>query len=149
MTGGGLLKRQGGDKGKLVLADGTVFHGTAFGAPLSRDNPVVSEIVFNTSMSGYQEILTDPSYAGQGMCFTAPQIGNVGCNSLDVESEKIYVSAVFTRELSLTVSNFRAEKSLHEYLAENGISGLSGVQTRALTLHIRDQGAPRGAPSHR
>ena len=145
MTGGGLLKNGKGERGKLVLADGTVFRGQAFGAPLSADSPVVSEIVFNTSMSGYQEILTDPSYAGQGMCFTAPQIGNVGCNSLDVESEQVHVSAVFTRELSLAVSNFRAEKSLHEYLKENGIPGLSGVQTRALTLYIRDNGAQMGA----
>lgn len=131
--------------GKLVLADGTVFHGYGFGEFSDSSEPKVSEIVFNTSMSGYQEILTDPSYMGQGMCFTAPQIGNVGCNTLDIESERVYVSAVFTRDLSSVVSNFRAERSLHEYLKAHRIPALSGVQTRALTLHIRNGGAQMGA----
>ncbi|MCB0331212.1 MAG: glutamine-hydrolyzing carbamoyl-phosphate synthase small subunit [Bdellovibrionales bacterium] len=130
---------------KLVLADGTVFLGLGFGAFSPDSEPIVSEIVFNTSMSGYQEILTDPSYMGQGMCFTAPQIGNVGCNPLDIESEKVYVSSVFTRDLSSIVSNFRAKESLDQYLKRYRIPGLTGVQTRALTLHLRDNGAQMGA----
>ncbi|NBW41579.1 carbamoyl-phosphate synthase small subunit [bacterium] len=131
--------------GKLVLADGTVFHGLGFGHFSSSSEPVVAEIVFNTSMAGYQEILTDPSYKGQGMCFTAPQIGNVGCNSLDIESDEVFVSAVFTRDLSPLVSNFRSDVSLDEYLKAHRIPGLTGIQTRALTLHIRNGGAQMGA----
>ncbi|MCI5065148.1 glutamine-hydrolyzing carbamoyl-phosphate synthase small subunit [bacterium] len=141
----GILRKRDGVPGKLVLADGTVFRGEAFGALTEESAPRVSEIVFNTSMSGYQEILTDPSYMGQGMCFTAPQIGNVGCNSLDVEGEQVYVSAVFTRDLSPLVSNFRAEESLDAYLKRHDVPALTGVQTRALTLHLRDHGAQMGA----
>jgi len=127
----------------LALADGTVFRGYGFGAPSLR--PTVGEVVFNTSMYGYQEILTDPSYAGQIMCFTYPHIGNVGCNDEDVESGRVFVEAVVVREVSTITSNFRARRSLTEYLRNAGVTGIGGVDTRAVTTHIRSKGAQMGA----
>lgn len=129
----------------LALADGRAFPGKAFGAIKGIDRPVTGEVVFNTSMFGYQEILTDPSYAGQIMCFTCPHIGNVGCNPEDVESAKVHCEALLVRELSPAVSNFRARKSLPEYLSDHGIMGISGVDTRDIVMHLRDKGAQMGA----
>lgn len=129
----------------IVLADGTCFWGQAFGASRTVDTPSVGEVVFNTSMYGYQEILTDPSYAGQIMTFCYPHIGNVGCNTLDVESKNVHVEAVVIRNLSKKVSNFRGELSLDEYLRANNVFGISGVDTRSLVRHLRDNGAQPGA----
>ena len=131
--------------GTLALADGTIFRGEAFGAERGIDRAVVAEVVFNTSMYGYQEILTDPSYCGQTMCFTYPHIGNVGCNDEDVESGRIHTSAVVVRRLSPVVSNFRARRSLSDWLEQHDIVGLSGVDTRAIVSHLRDNGAQMGA----
>lgn len=131
-------------KGVLALSDGTIFEGEAFGKT-DLAEPIWGEVVFNTSMYGYQEILTDPSYAGQIMTFTNPQIGNVGCNSLDVESANVHVQGVLIRELSKAVSNFRAEQSLPEYLKENGKVGIAGIDTRKLVKLLRDKGSQVGA----
>jgi carbamoyl-phosphate synthase small subunit len=128
--------------GMLVLADGSVFTGTSFGA-VPRE-PVGGEAVFNTSMYGYQEILTDPSYAGQIMSFTYPHIGNVGCNDEDEESDRVHVSGVVVRDISKIVSSHRAQRSLDEYLRVYGVPGLTGVDTRGLVRHIRDHGAQMG-----
>lgn len=129
----------------LALADGTVFRGFGFGRVRGANDPVFGEVVFNTSMFGYQEILTDPSYAGQIMCFTCPHIGNVGCNDEDVESAKIHVEAVVVRNLSSVVSNFRAQRSLSDYLDRAGVMGVSGIDTREIVAHLRDNGAQMGA----
>ncbi len=129
----------------LALADGTVFSGEGFGADRGIDNPIVGEVVFNTAMSGYQEVLTDPSYAGQIMCFTAPQIGNVGCNPEDYESNKMWAEGLICRESSQRVSNFRATESLSDFLVREGKLGLSGIDTRKLVSHLRDNGAQMGA----
>ena len=129
----------------LALADGTVFRGVGFGALKTRDNPTVGEVVFNTSMYGYQEILTDPSYAGQIMSFTYPHIGNVGCNAEDVESDTVYTEGIVVRDVSRTVSNFRAEMSLHKYLSQADKMGISGVDTRVIVAHLRDKGSQMGA----
>lgn len=130
---------------RIVLSDGTVFRGTAFGAERPAQDPVVGELIFNTAMYGYQEIITDPSYAGQIMCFTSPHIGNVGVNIDDGESGRIWTEAVIVRNLSKTVSNYRATQSLPAYLKSQGIMGVSGVNTRALTLYLRDHGAQAAA----
>ena len=119
----------------LALDDGMVFHGVAFGA--RRDK--LGEVVFNTGMSGYQEILTDPSYAGQFVTLTTAEVGNYGVNSDDIESRGLFLSGLVVGDLS-NPSNWRSEKSLDEYLDENGIPGIYGVDTRALTLHIREHG---------
>ena len=119
----------------LALADGTVFHGVAFGA--KRD--ALGEVVFNTGMSGYQEILTDPSYAGQFVTLTAAEVGNYGINRADIESRGLFLSGLVIGDLTRP-SNWRSEMSLDEYLAQNGIPGLYGVDTRALTLHLRKHG---------
>ncbi len=132
-------------KAALALADGTIFWGQAFGAECDVSNAAVGEVVFNTSMFGYQEIITDPSYAGQMLCFTTPHIGNVGCNSADNESDKVHATGVIIRDLSPVVSNFRAEKSLSEYLQRVGIMGLTGIDTRDLVRHLRDVGSQMGA----
>lgn len=131
--------------GILALADGTLFRGNAFGSLKTQDAPTVGEVVFNTSMYGYQEILTDPSYAGQIMTFTYPHIGNVGCNAEDNESSKVHAEGVLVRDLSPVKSNFRSEQSLSEYLEEAGVMGLSGIDTRSLVSHLRDNGAQMGA----
>src|SRR4029450_9334864 len=124
----------------LALEDGSVFHGAAFGAPPSG----CGEVCFNTSMTGYQEILTDPSYKGQIVTMTYPLIGNYGVNRQDVESWRPHVAGFAIRELSPIVSNWRADWSLPEYLEENGIPGIQGIDTRALTKKLRVRGALNG-----
>jgi carbamoyl-phosphate synthase small subunit len=119
------------------LADGTIFKGVSIGA----DGHCVAEIVFNTSMTGYQEILTDPSYNGQIVTLTYPHIGNTGVNEEDVESTKIHAAGLVVRDCSLRVSNFRATRSLPEYLKAQGVVGIAGVDTRKLTRILRDGGA--------
>ncbi|MBN1218479.1 MAG: glutamine-hydrolyzing carbamoyl-phosphate synthase small subunit [Anaerolineae bacterium] len=128
----------------LALADGTIFHGESFGTPVT----ITGEVVFNTSMTGYQEILTDPSYCGQIVTMTYPHIGNVGVNPADVESNQPWAAGLIVREVSRRVSNWRATKSLPEYLRENNLSGLTEVDTRALVHHIRTQGAMMAAVSY-
>ena len=122
-------------KAFLALDDGTVFHGVAFGAK----KDALGEVVFNTGMSGYQEILTDPSYAGQFVTLTTAEVGNYGINSADTESRALFLSGLVIGDLT-EPSNWRSEKSLDEYLKENGVPGIYGVDTRALTLHIREHG---------
>src|SRR5687767_1864861 len=124
----------------LALEDGTVFHGSAFGARAS----ACGEVCFNTSMTGYQEILTDPSYKGQIVTMTYPLIGNYGVNLQDVESWRPHVSGFVIRELSPVVSNWRADLSLAEYLAKYDVPGIEGVDTRALTKKLRVRGAMNG-----
>lgn len=130
-------------KGILVLEDGRVFRGRSFGA----EGEAFGEIVFNTSMTGYQEILTDPSYAGQIICMTYPLIGNYGVNAEDVESRRPWAEGFVVRECSEIASNWRATESLQDYLRRNGIVGLDKIDTRALVRHIRDKGAMRAAIS--
>ncbi len=127
----------------LVLQDGTVIEGQAFGA----ETDAVFELVFNTSMTGYQEILTDPSYRGQGVLFTVSHIGNVGINFEDDESSSPQVSAVVIRSLSPAVSNWRSALSLSEWLTQHGVPGISGVDTRWLTRKLRDGGIQKAAIS--
>lgn len=128
---------------KLVLEDGSIFPGTAFGAT----GEVFGEVVFNTSMTGYQEILTDPSYCGQIVAMTYPQIGNYGINAGDVESGKLSIRGFLVRELCQIPSNFRSERSLDDYLRANGVIGLEGIDTRALTRKLRIRGAMTGVLS--
>jgi len=130
-------------KAILALADSTVFEGTSYGA----EGEAVGEVVFNTCMSGYQEILTDPSYKGQIVTMTYPLIGNYGVNPEDVESHRPFVEGFIIKEGSVLPSNWRARKSLEEYLREYGIVGIQGIDTRALTRHIRDHGAQEGVIS--
>jgi carbamoyl-phosphate synthase small subunit len=127
-------------KAILALEDGTVFHGQAFGARAS----ACGEVCFNTSMTGYQEILTDPSYKGQIVTMTYPLIGNYGVNQQDVESWRPHVAGFVIRELSPVVSNWRADYSLGEYLEKNGIPGIQGIDTRQLTKKLRVAGALKG-----
>ena len=127
-------------KAILALEDGSVFHGTGFGASAS----ACGEVCFNTSMTGYQEILTDPSYKGQIVTMTYPLIGNYGVNRQDVESWQPHVAGFVIRELSPVVSNWRAESSLSDYLEQNGIPGIQGIDTRALTRKLRVRGALNG-----
>ena len=124
---------------KLVLEDGKVFEGKSYGA----EGQTLGEIVFATGMTGYQETLTDPSYAGQIVVQTAPHIGITGVNTRDQESNRIWVNGYVVREPSRVVSNYRSERSLNEELEENFIVGISGIDTRALTRHIRSKGAMR------
>ena len=121
----------------ILLEDGKIFRGKSFGA----DGETMGEVVFNTSMTGYQEILTDPSYKGQIVTMTYPHIGNYGVNIEDVESEKPWVEGFIVKEASRRISNWRAEESLQKYLSENNIVGVESVDTRALTKHIREAGA--------
>ncbi|MBF0105463.1 MAG: glutamine-hydrolyzing carbamoyl-phosphate synthase small subunit [Deltaproteobacteria bacterium] len=121
----------------LVLKDGTVFCGRGFGC----SGVKIGEVVFNTSMTGYQEILTDPSYAGQIICMTCPHIGNYGVNPQDTESGKIYAEGLVVREDSSIYSNFRATDSIQNYLVQSQTPGISEIDTRALVRHIRDRGA--------
>src|ERR1700722_373987 len=127
-------------KAILALEDGSVFHGIGFGARAS----ACGEVCFNTSMTGYQEILTDPSYKGQIVTITYPLIGNYGINEMDVESWKPHVAGFVIRELSPVGSNWRAQSSLAEYLEKNGIPGIQGIDTRALTKKLRVRGALNG-----
>jgi carbamoyl-phosphate synthase small subunit len=131
------------DIAKLALEDGTVFTGHAFGARGESDG----EVVFNTSMTGYQEILTDPSYHGQIVTMTYTQIGNTGVNAQDNENRRPWVRGFVVREISKRVSNWRATASLPEYLEEHGIIGLAGIDTRMLVKHIRERGAMKGVLS--
>ncbi|NCO51924.1 MAG: carbamoyl phosphate synthase small subunit [Deltaproteobacteria bacterium CG23_combo_of_CG06-09_8_20_14_all_51_20] len=129
----------------LVLEDGAVFEGRSF----TGDCETTGEVVFNTSMAGYQEILTDPSYCGQMVTMTYPLIGNYGINFMDVESERIQVRALLVREYHESPSNWRSEGSLASYLRTSGIPGVEGLDTRALTRHIRLRGAMKAALSTR
>ena len=124
----------------LVLADGTIFWGRAIGAPARK----CGEVCFNTSITGYQEILTDPSYAGQIIVFTFPHVGNVGTNVEDIETITPAARGLVLREEPTEPSNFRSDKSLDAWLKSHGLPGIVGVDTRALTRHIRDGGAPNG-----
>jgi len=124
----------------LVLADGTVFRGVAIGAAGSS----TGEVVFNTSMTGYQEILTDPSYCKQIVTLTYPHIGNVGVNTEDVESRQVFASGLVIRDLSLTVSNWRNTQSLPDYLKANNVVSIAGIDTRKLTRILREKGAQNG-----
>lgn len=124
----------------LALADGSIFRGYAVG----KEGETSGEVVFNTSMTGYQEILTDPSYSYQMITFTYPHIGNVGVNLEDVESRRIFATGLIVRELSAHFSNFRASKSLEQYLVENELVGIGGFDTRALVMHVRNTGAQIG-----
>ena len=127
-------------KAILALEDGSVFHGTGFGAQAS----ACGEVCFNTSMTGYQEILTDPSYKGQIVTMTYPLIGNYGVNAQDIESWRPHAAGFVIRELSPVVSNWRADWSLDDYLKQNGIPGIQGIDTRALTKKLRVRGALNG-----
>ncbi len=124
----------------LVLEDGTVYRGWSFGA----DGEATGEVIFNTSMTGYQEIFTDPSYRGQLVTLTYPHIGNVGVNELDFESTRPWLAGVIVREYCATPSSWRAERTLQEFLVDYGIPAIEGIDTRALTRHIRDKGAMTG-----
>ncbi len=124
----------------LVLEDGTIFRGDSIGA----DGQTVGEVVFNTAMTGYQEILTDPSYARQIVTLTYPHIGNTGTNDEDEESSAIYAAGLIIRDLPLLVSNWRSQKPLDEYLSENGIVAIADIDTRKLTRILREKGAQNG-----
>ena len=127
--------------GYLLLEDNTIFAGTLVGTSLFG----LGEAVFNTSMTGYQEVLTDPSYAGQIICMTYPLIGNYGVNAEDAESKKVQVAGFVVREMATMYSNYRASQSLPSYLEQAGVPALTGVDTRALTRHLRSAGAMRAA----
>ena len=131
------------NKAILVLEDGRTFNGASFGAA----GETFGEMVFNTSMSGYQEILTDPSYAGQLVCMTYPLIGNYGVNDEDTESRRPWVEGFVVREASKIASNWRSTETLDSYLRKNNIVGIEHIDTRALVRHIRDKGAMRAAIS--
>ncbi len=127
---------------RLALADGSIFHGRAFG--FTEPRVVEGEVCFNTSLGGYQEIITDPSYAGQIVTMTCPQIGNYGVNEEDVESRGLFARGFVVRELSAIASNYRSAKRLEQLLAEHQLTGLTGVDTRALTRKLRITGALDG-----
>ena len=130
-------------KAILALADGRIFEGESFGA----GGEATGEVVFNTAMTGYQEVLTDPSYKGQMVTMTYTQIGNTGINPEDIESGSLYLSGLIVREYIDCYSNWRATMSLDAYLKENGVVGIHGLDTRALTRHLRDNGAQNGVIS--
>ncbi|MDD5347289.1 MAG: glutamine-hydrolyzing carbamoyl-phosphate synthase small subunit [Candidatus Omnitrophica bacterium] len=132
-------------KAILALEDGTIFKGESFGAAGER----FGEAVFNTSMSGYQEVITDPSYKGQIVAMTYPLIGNYGTNDEDVESRRPFLEGFVVKEYSKVASSWRSRKSLGDYLTQNNVMGIEGVDTRALTLHIRRQGAMKAVLSTR
>lgn len=127
-------------KAILALADGRIFNGISFGA----SGEATGEVVFNTAMTGYQEVLTDPSYKGQMVTMTYTQIGNTGINPEDIESRGLFLSGFIVREYLDFPSNFRSTMSLDSYLKENGVVGIHGLDTRALTRHLRDNGAQNG-----
>ena len=124
----------------LALADGMVLEGRSFGASGER----IGEVVFNTSMSGYQEILTDPSYVGQIVTMAAPEMGNVGTNDLDQESAHPHAVGMVVRNVSQAPSNWRAQQSLDGYLRSAGVVGIAGLDTRKLVRHLRTHGAQMG-----
>ena len=123
----------------LVLEDGRAFHGKGFGAT----GEAVGEACFNTSMTGYQEVLTDPSYRGQIVCMTYPLIGNYGVNAADAESRTLHPRGFVVKEISRVASSHLSEEELPSYLARHGVVGLAGIDTRSLTRHLRDKGAMR------
>jgi len=131
----------------LALEDGTVFEGTSFGAPQDK----TGEVVFNTAITGYQEIFTDPSYAGQIVVLTYPEIGNYGANGYDQESFKPFIEGLVVREFSSIASNWRSQESADQFLAKNGIPVVAGIDTRSLVRHLRTRGVMRGilATGHR
>jgi carbamoyl-phosphate synthase small subunit len=124
----------------LALEDGSVFHGHAAGAT----GQTVGEVVFNTAMTGYQEILTDPSYARQIVTLTYPHVGNTGCNAVDAESDRVHAAGLIVRDVPRRASNWRSEESLPDYLVRNGIVAIGGIDTRRLTRILRDKGALNG-----
>jgi carbamoyl-phosphate synthase small subunit len=132
-------------KAILALADGTVFEGVSFGA----EGEAAGEVVFNTSLTGYQEILTDPSYVGQMVCMTYPEQGNYGTNAVDDESDRVHATGFIVRHYAEEPSSFRAERSLDAYLKAHRVVGISGIDTRRLTKHIRTVGAQMGIISSR
>ncbi|MEL7409318.1 MAG: carbamoyl phosphate synthase small subunit, partial [Cyanobacteria bacterium J06558_2] len=127
----------------LVLADGTTYHGWSFGAV----GTAVGEVVFNTGMTGYQEVLTDPSYSGQIITFTYPELGNTGVNPTDEESGRVQAKAVIARNITDRPSNWRSTQSLPNYLIENNVPGIYGIDTRSLTRKLRTYGAINGGIS--
>lgn len=127
-------------KAILALADGRIFEGRSFGAT----GEATGEVVFNTAMTGYQEVLTDPSYKGQMVTMTYTQIGNTGINPEDIESRGLFLSGFIVKEYQDCYSNWRATRSLDSYLKENSVVGIQGIDTRALTRHLRDKGAQNG-----
>ena len=127
-------------KAFLILEDGTVFEGTHIGA----DKEIISEIVFNTSMAGYLEVLTDPSYAGQAVCMTYPLIGNYGVCRDDMEARRPWPDGFIVKELSRIPSNFRCDCTIQQFLEENGVPGIAGIDTRALTKILREKGTMNG-----
>ena len=127
-------------KAILLLEDGFYLEGKSFG----KEGETIGEVVFNTSMTGYQEILTDPSYKGQIVCMTYPLIGNYGVNDFDKESERIWVEGFIIKEKSRIVSNWRAKKSLEDYLKEYNVVGIEDVDTRAITKRLREKGSMKG-----
>ena len=133
----------GGSPAMLALEDGAVFHGVSFGAATT----AVGEACFNTAMTGYQEVLTDPSYCGQIVALTAPHVGNTGVNRHDEQSRRPWVSGLVVRELCPAPSSWRSTGDLHGYLQERGVPGIAGVDTRRLALHLRSRGAMQGALS--
>src|SRR3989338_6519834 len=124
----------------LALEDGLTFRGSSFGA----EGESYGEVVFNTSMTGYQEILTDPSYKGQMVCMTYPLIGNYGVNKEDAESTRPFVEGFIVKESSRVRSNWRSSEDLGSYIRKNKIVGIEGIDTRALTKHLREEGAKKG-----
>ena len=131
---------QNSEKAALVLADGTIFHGRSIGAA----GAAVGEVVFNTAITGYQEILTDPSYCRQIVTLTYPHIGNTGINEEDQESRRTYAEGLVVRDLPRLLSSWRAEKGLQEYLVSNGVVGIADIDTRKLTRILREKGAQNG-----
>jgi carbamoyl-phosphate synthase small subunit len=128
----------------LVLGDGTLYRGAAFGARAKGEG----EVVFHTGMTGYQEVLTDPSYAGQIVCMTYPEIGNTGCNPEDEESRGLFLRGFVVRSYNERPSSWRSQETLHDYLARHGVPGISGIDTRALVRHLRTAGAMNGVLAH-
>ena len=131
-------------KALLALADGTVFEGRALGY----EGQTIGELVFNTAMTGYQEILTDPSYKGQMVVMTCPQIGNYGMTSEDTESTQVWADGFIVKEASRTPSNWRSQQSMETYLRQHQVVAIDGIDTRSLTRHLRDHGSQQGVISH-
>ena len=131
-------------KALLALADGTIFEGRALGY----EGETVGEVVFNTAMTGYQEVLTDPSYKGQIITMTSPHIGNYGMTPEDAESRRIWAEGFIVKEASQLASNWRSRQMLQDYLHEAKIVGIEGLDTRALTRHLREHGSQQGLITH-